>query len=204
LAFILFWAFSLKRKSLNQSKEIFAKETEITNLKLETIETQNLHLQEMLFAEEEISKLQRKSIDHKNHELTTAAMLIANKNEVFEKLRIQAEQLKINLSDTKTAEVRTMISEIDKQTDIENQWEQFKLHFESIHKSFFEKLKKNDNRLTQNDLQLCAYIKLNLSTKEIASLMNITPESVNTHRYRLRKKLILETDITLDEYINSL
>jgi tetratricopeptide (TPR) repeat protein len=202
LAFILFWAFSLKRKSLNQSKKIFAKETEITGLRLENIENQNFHLQEMLFAEEEISKLQKKSLDQKNHELTTAAMLIANKNEVFEKLRMQAEQLKINLSETKTAEVRTMISEIDKQTDIENQWEQFKLHFESIHKTFFENLNKNDLRLTQNDLQLCAYIKLNLSTKEISSLMNITPESVNTHRYRLRKKLNLEADVPLDEFIH--
>jgi tetratricopeptide (TPR) repeat protein len=204
LSIILFWAFSLKRKSLKQNKEIFEKEKEITDLRLEKIESQNFHLQEMLFAEEEISKLQRKSIEHKNHELTTAAMLIVNKNEVFEKIRNYAEQLKKNLPDSKIPEVRTMIGEIDKQTDIENQWEQFKMHFESIHKTFFENLKKNEIRLTQNDLQLCAYIKLNLSTKEISSLMNITPESVNTHRYRLRKKLIAETDISLDEYINNM
>jgi AraC family transcriptional regulator, chitin signaling transcriptional activator len=53
-------------------------------------------------------------------------------------------------------------------------------------------------------MQLCAYVKLNLNTKEIARLMNITPESVNTHRYRLRKKLALSAEETLDDFVHQL
>jgi DNA-binding CsgD family transcriptional regulator len=78
------------------------------------------------------------------------------------------------------------------------------MHFESIHKSFFTHLRQNNAALSQTDLQLCAYIKLNMTTKEIARLMNIAPESVNTHRYRLRKKLTLPAEETLDGFIHGL
>jgi DNA-binding CsgD family transcriptional regulator len=68
----------------------------------------------------------------------------------------------------------------------------------------FSKSAQRRYRLIQTDLQLCAYIKLNMATKEISRLMNITPESVNTHRYRLRKKITLKTEQTLDEFIHGL
>lgn len=203
LSLSLLWAFMLKRKSLLQSNALFARETELSQLKIESVETQNLHLRESLFAEEEIKKLQTINLDRQKQELTTATMLIANKNEVFEKLRMLAEHIKINDTD-KEGKAREIIMEIDRQTDLSDQWVQFKIHFESIHKSFFENLRNVNGCLTQNDMQLCAYIRLNLSTKEISRLMNITPESVNTHRYRLRKKLKLPNGETLDELVHGL
>jgi tetratricopeptide (TPR) repeat protein len=199
----LFWAFVLKRKSLLQSRILHTREKEVAELKLESVEAHNQHLRESLFAEEEIKKLQAVNIERQKQELTTATMLIANKNEVFEKLRILAEQIKINDTD-KEGKAREIIMEIDRQTDLSDQWEQFKIHFESIHRSFFENLRNINGCLTQNDLQLCAYIKLNLSTKEISRLMNIAPESVNTHRYRLRKKFKLPAEQTLDELVHGL
>jgi len=200
----LWWALILKRKSLKQSKILFTHEAELAALKVDAVEKQNLHLQEMLFAEEEIRRLQTASLEQKNHELTTAAMLIATKNEAFEKLRGLAQKMRSGLPAAKHDEVKTIMGEIDKQTDIESQWNQFKIHFESIHTSFFGNLRKHDTRVTQNDLQLCAYIRLNLSTKEISRLMNIAPESVNTHRYRLKKKFQLDADVSLDEYLSTL
>jgi len=131
-------------------------------------------------------------------------LLIANKNEVFENLRKMAEQVRIIGSQDENEIIKEIIREINRQTDVENQWEQFRVHFESIHKSFFVKLRETTVGLTQTDLQLCAYIKLNMGIKEIARLMNITPESVNTHRYRLRKKITLKTEETLDEFIHGL
>jgi DNA-binding CsgD family transcriptional regulator len=204
LSFTLLWAFVLKRKSLLQSRELFAKETELSQLKMKAVEKQNSHLQELLFAEEEIKRLQAKTLEQKNNELTSASMLIANKNEIFERLKKLAEEIKCEVSGDMNEKVKEIITEIDRQTDVEMQWEQFRTRFESVHKSFFDKLRKNEGALTQNDLQLCAYIKLNLTTKEIARLMNISPESVNTSRYRLRKKLNLTNHITLDEFIHKL
>lgn len=198
------WAFLIKKKSLFQSKMLFARENELSRLKIESVENQNAHLREMLFAEEEIKKLQLKSLEQQKQELTTATMLIANKNEVFEKLKTLAEQIKDNGNNSGQDQAREIITEIDRQTDLGTQWEQFKVHFESIHRTFFDNLRKMNGCLTQTDLQLCAYIKLNLSTKEISRLMNITPESVNTHRYRLRKKLKLAIGETLDELVHEL
>lgn len=200
----LFYAFRLKKRSLIQSKILFEQENELNKLKITQVEKENLHLQEVLFAEEEIKKLQAKSIEQKNHELTSATLLIANKNEAFENLRRMAEYLTQNNAGNKDEKFREIIREIDRQTDVESQWEQFRMHFESIHKSFFIKLRETNTGLTQTDLQLCAYIKLNMGTKEIARLMNITPESVNTHRYRLRKKITMKADETLDEFVHRL
>jgi tetratricopeptide (TPR) repeat protein len=193
----LLYAFGLKRKSLLQSQILFDKESELNKLKINQVEKQNRHLKEVLFAEEEIKRLQARSIEQKNHELTSATLLIANKNEAFDKIKKLAEQHCTSTS-------RDMIREIERQTDLESQWEQFKMHFESIHKSFFATLRDINSGLTQTDMQLCAYIKLNLSTKEIARLMNIAPESVNTHRYRLRKKLALPAEETLDGFVHGL
>lgn len=204
IAISLLWAFILKRKSLQQSREIFAKESELARLRMENAERKNLHLQELLFAEEEIKKLQIKSLEQKNQELTSATLLIANKNDVFVKLKKLAEEIKCRTNGESIEKVKEIITEIDRQTDIENQWEQFRVRFESVHKSFFDLLHKHCPSLTQNDLQMCAYIKLNLATKEIARLMNIAPESVNTNRYRLRKKLQLKDGQTLDEFIHLL
>lgn len=204
ISMALFYAFRLKKRSLMQSRILFERELEIGELKIGQIEKKNQHLQEVLFAEEEIKKLQIQSIDQKNHELTSATLLIANKNEVFENLRRMAEQARIDGSRDENEKIKEIIREINRQTDVENQWEQFRVHFESIHKSFFVKLRKNTLGLTQTDLQLCAYIKLNMATKEISKLLNITPESVNTHRYRLRKKMELSGQETLDEFIHGL
>jgi len=206
LSLSLLWAFVLKRKSLQQSQELLSKEKELSHIKLKAIEAQNMHLRELLFAEEEIKRLQAKTLEQKQQELTSAAMLIANKNEVFEKLRKLAHEIKMDGSDHEHSinKSKEIIAEIDRQTDLNNQWEQFKIHFESIHKDFFDNLRENGVCLTQNDLQICAYIKLNLSTKEISRLMNIAPESVNTHRYRLRKKFKLSTEKTLDELIHGI
>jgi len=137
-------------------------------------------------------------------ELTSATLLIASKNEAFENLRKMAEQIKAGESENGFEKAREIIREINRQTDVESQWEQFRLHFESIHKSFFVKLREASSSLTQPDLQLCAYIKLNMGTREIARLMNITPESVNTHRYRLRKKLDLTSLETLDDFVHAI
>jgi DNA-binding CsgD family transcriptional regulator len=204
LSLALFYAFHQKKRSLMQSRVLYEKESELSKLKIDQVEQQNHHLQEVLFAEDEIKRLQIQSLEQKNHELTSATMLIANKNEVFEKLRKFASEIENSQQDGNKEIVKNIIREIDRQTDIEGQWEQFKMHFESVHKSFFTKLRENSPGLTQVDLQICAYIKLNMATKEISRLMNIAPESVNTHRYRLRKKINLQTEETLDNFLHGI
>jgi len=199
-----FFMFRLKKQSLSKSRLLFSKEKELAQIKLKASEESNQNLQKMLFAEEEIKKLQAITLEQKKQELVSAAMLLANKNEAFERLKKMAEEIKTDEKVDSAAKAKEIVSEIDRQTDFENQWDQFKIHFESLHHHFFDRLKSKCPTLTNYDLQICAYIKLNLSTKEISRLMNIAPESVNTQRYRLRKKFDLQTEVTLDDFLHSM
>ena len=83
----------------------------------------------------------------------------------------------------------------------ENDWSFFETAFNNADKDFLDKIKKAHSDLTPNDLRFCAYLRLNLSSKEMAPLLNISIKSVETKRYRLRKKLGLEHDDGLVNYI---
>lgn len=85
----------------------------------------------------------------------------------------------------------------------ENGWELLKANFDNLHNGFFRNLKERHPELTTNDLRLCSYIRLNLSTKDISRLSGISEKSVEMARYRLRKKMGLD-NTSLTEYIMKL
>lgn len=93
---------------------------------------------------------------------------------------------------------------VDNSIDHKDEWEVFEFNFNQVHEEFFNKLKERHPDLTHKDLKVCAYIKMNLSTKEIAPLMNISIRGVETNRYRLRKKLDLENDNSLVDYLQNI
>ena len=80
-------------------------------------------------------------------------------------------------------------------------WEEFEKKFKVIHPGFYKNLSHKYAKLNQNDLKMCSLLRLNLSSKEIASILNITPPSVDVARSRLRKKLNLETSDNLVEFL---
>jgi DNA-binding CsgD family transcriptional regulator len=84
---------------------------------------------------------------------------------------------------------------------IDKDWEDFRLQFEQVHQGFFKQLKDQCPELSTSELKLCALIKLNLSMKETPTILGISPESVKTARYRLRKKLQLSHEENLIDFI---
>ena len=94
-----------------------------------------------------------------------------------------------------------MIKTIDHNIDEAETWNLFKEAFENTDQDFFKKIKELHSGLSPNDLKLCAYLRLNLSSKEIAPMLNISPRSVEVKRYRLRKKMNLEAKTGLVDYI---
>ena len=86
----------------------------------------------------------------------------------------------------------------------DNQWENFRVHFERVHPSFFTRLKEKSSELSTNDLRHCAYIKMGLKRSEIAHLLNIIPKSVQISRIRLKKKLQIPQSSDLMEFITNL
>ena len=136
----------------------------------------------------------RSDIDSKNRELATSTMNSIKKNDFLNTIKLEL----INGGNDKIAVVVKIIDENLNNTD---DWKMFQEAFNNADKNFLKKVKDKHPSLTPNDLRLCAYLRLNLSSKEIAPLLNISPRSVEVKRYRLRKKMDLPRDFNLTNYI---
>jgi DNA-binding NarL/FixJ family response regulator len=90
---------------------------------------------------------------------------------------------------------------INENISSDDDWEIFQQNFDVIHENFFRHIKSKYPEMTTHDLKLCAFIRLNLSTKEIASLLNITVRGIEAARYRLRKKFGITAEQNLTEFL---
>ncbi len=141
-------------------------------------------------------------VEHKNSELATSAMNLVQKKELLSKLKEDLVQYKGFPDESKAnKEFQKILKLIDKELDHNEEWEQFAVHFDSVHTNFLKKLKDRYPSLTTSDLKIAAYLRLNLSSKEIAQLMNISIRGVETSRYRLRKKLELPNEVNLFDHL---
>ena len=98
---------------------------------------------------------------------------------------------------------KKLIKKIDNHIVDKEDWLAFELHFRNSHSQFFDNLRDRHPDLSSNEIKLSAYLKLNLSSKEIASLMNVAITSIEQSRYRLRKKFNLSKEVNLSNYIQS-
>ncbi|MDP6922341.1 MAG: triple tyrosine motif-containing protein, partial [Lutibacter sp.] len=143
-------------------------------------------------------------IKKKNFELASSTLNNIKKNELILELKKNVEVLKQSTEDRSLhSQVNLLLGKIDKALMSQEDWLTFELHFRNAHEHFFGNIRAKHQDLSPNDFKLCAYLKLNLSSKEIASLMNISPRSVEQNRYRLRQKLGLAKEEKLGKYIQS-
>lgn len=138
----------------------------------------------------------------KKKELTTHALHLAKKNEILEDLKQQAKSLK-ETEDNSTA-YKALLRTISADQQDDKAWENFTQYFEAVHKDFARKATEKYPEITRTELRLMALIKMNLSSKEIASILNISAEGVKKARHRLRKKMELSRADSLDTAIMSL
>jgi DNA-binding CsgD family transcriptional regulator len=176
---------------IRQQRFRFKQHHEITERKwkLAAFELENAKLREEEF---------KKSLVFKNKELTSYTINFIQKNELIESIRQQLDNLKKIIPVEELKGINTLIR---KSASVDNDWEDFKRTFENVHHNFFGKLLDQYPDLTPAELRLCALICLNLSIKEMASLMGISADSVKTARYRLRKKFNLEQDQNLTDFV---
>jgi AraC family chitin signaling transcriptional activator len=167
---------------------------EENNMLLEIQELENeQHL--MRIKNEQLSQ----DVDVINRALTATTMSLNNKNELLAFIK---EDLK-KTSENDSRGIKSVISTINKNISKDDSWSVFQAAFDNTDKDFLKKIKLAHPSLTSNDLRLCAYLRLNLSSKEIAPLLNISVRSVEIKRYRLRKKIDLPHEQGLVEYILS-
>ncbi len=168
----------LRNRTLKQNKVLREKENEIHKL-----ENARLTL----------------DIEYKSRELTAAAVHLINKNEVLNNLKN-----KLSGEDSSNPEFLQVIRQIDQNINLDTDWQDFNRHFEQVHPGFFRKLKDKFPSVTPNEERLCAYLLINLNTKEISQMLNVTSAAVDKSRNRLRKKLEIAPDVNLNEFLSNI
>lgn len=147
--------------------------------------------------QEKLKALQfQNDIEFKESQLSAVTIQMLEKNELLDEIKTLLNKKE----PTSEAEIKKLVS---KYTIHDNNWRDFDNYFESVNKNFYTRLKQKYPDISANDLKICALIKLNLSIKEMASILNISPDSVKTARHRLRKKLQLSTEENLTDFILS-
>ncbi len=137
-------------------------------------------------------------LEFKKKELTTHALHLAKKNEVLENVKIKAKDLKLQ-GDAKGYQELIKTINFDQQDD--KNWESFTQYFEQVHTDFAANVQKRYPDVTKNELRFMALLKMNMSSKEIATILNISPDGIKKARQRLRKKMSLTPDISLENTV---
>jgi len=144
-------------------------------------------------------------MNHKNKELANATLHLIQKNKTLTSLKNDLNALlKITPSDKPEKQIiSNVMKKVNRDLRNEKNWELFNNYFDEVHQDFISRLKENFDDLTPKELRLCAYLRMNLSTKEIAPLMNISVRGVEISRYRLRKKLQIDHETNLSDFLIS-
>ena len=158
-------------------------------------------------SEEKILRLkhekQQSEIEHMNRELASSTFHLINKNELLNNVKLELQSIvkQGELQQQYSEEVKRIIKNIEQNITSDSDWKQFELHFNHVHGDFTKRLQGRYPDMTPQEVKLSTYLRLNLTTKEIAQLLNITVRGVEISRYRLRKRLNLERSDNLTDYI---
>lgn len=160
----------------------------------------NDYYKQKVEAEQKAKALLEENLKHKNHELTLLALNSTYKMNLLVTVKNEVNTIFKNGGCPEIKTLRSMLMTFD---ETESDWEVFKNQFEVIHSGFFERLAELHPRLTLNEKRFCAYIRIGMSSSDIVKLLNISMEGIKKSRYRLRRKLGLETSVNFDEYIRN-
>ncbi|MDF2475552.1 MAG: hypothetical protein K0S24_1035 [Sphingobacterium sp.] len=189
----------LRLRKIERRKQQLKHEQQLAQLRY-------IHQLEIEKNEKEIVKLNNEKLAHevmaKTKELASTSMQLLENSGALIKVRDELAKLDTGEDETSNLKrINTLLKDIEKNSA---NWNQFASHFDELNDGFLNKLKERHPGLSRNDLKVCAYLKLHFTSKQIAQLQNITVRGVEIHRYRLRKKLQVETELSLNEYLNTI
>ncbi|WP_298511424.1 tetratricopeptide repeat protein [uncultured Kordia sp.] len=179
---LLYNRYKMKRKGFQLKEDLLKKEKKAADLDIQ---------------------LQKKELELKAVELSSVTMNSFQKNELLLNLGSKLNELK-DAGIPKSNVIKELEDLVKHGLNLDNNWSTFQKHFNNVHPNFFKVLNTKFPNLTNNDLKSCAYIRMNLSSKEVSILTNIEPKSVKMHRYRLKKKLELTKEDDLKNFLFTL
>lgn len=193
-----------KNEMIEQQKKIIQQKEEIITKNEAVYKSQQaLNEADMNYLQLKEKQLQDQ-IDYKNKQITTHTLNILQKNESLNELKKQLEDVVKNAGKISISEIKKTLKTIDESFKLDKDWDDFKLYFEQIHTGFYAKLKISYPDLTPLELRHCALIRLNLTLAECASILGISHDSLKVSRTRLRKKLNLDPNQSLADFILSI
>ncbi|WP_179349576.1 tetratricopeptide repeat protein [Winogradskyella pacifica] len=203
--FLIAWALRNMYLKNKQRKILNKRSKEIINLELQKKESDNLLLEKQLVAKETMALLEqerlRNEIENRNRKLATKALQISSRNELLKEV---INSLSGQTEVTKNALLSKKVKELKMLLKGDAEWESFLTHFEEVNHGFLSTLKKNHPELTVNDIRYLSNLYMDLSSKEIASLFNITVEASRKRKERISSKIGLKDSQQLYSYISSI
>ena len=152
---------------------------------------------------EKQQELFKTELNFKKKELTSQTLHLVKKNTFLQELKENLDRVK-NAPEDFNAEFRRMAMLLKKETAEDKDWEVFKSYFSQVHSDFDRNIKQISDQVSEKEMRLASFLRMNLSTKEIASMFNVLPDSVLTSKYRLKKKLNIPKEDDLTSFLNSL
>lgn len=187
-----------------QTKKLEAQQKEYAE-KQKELELQHSLAQEK--KEKQLAELANEKLamelEMKNTAIASNAMLLVQKSELLSKVKKDlAGLLDGNKEDKTSPQIKKIIRTVDAELNSKEDWDKFASHFDTVHENYLKKLKEAHPQLTYGDLKLCALLRLGMSSKEIAGVLNISLKGVEVSRYRLRKKLNMGEEQSLFDFLS--
>ncbi len=183
----------------------FKQKEKIDKLEIEKKNAHNLLLEKQLEEQETRSLLEKErlknEVEVQNRQLSSRALHLASRNEIIEEI---IENISQQTVIAKNIELKKYILDLKNQLKNDHQWESFFTHFEGVNKGFLDRLKIAHPELIPSEIRFLVYVYMNLSNKEIASLLNITPHSCRKRKERLTKKMNIPDEMSLFNYISTI
>jgi len=202
---LLFLVWVLRNLSARhkQKKLIEERSRQIMVLELEKEKNEHLLLEKQLREQETRALLEQErlknEIESKNRKLSAKALYLSGRNQLIEEIISQLSALP-ELSKDKSLGMH--IRSLKNHLNTDTEWDSFITHFEEVNHGFLASLKEKHPGLSANDMRFIAYIYMNLSTKEIASMLNITAEACRKRKERISRKMGLSEDLQLYDYLS--
>lgn len=159
------------------------------------------YYKQKVIAEQKAKQLLEDNFKHRMHELSLIAISSSKQKNLLTNLKKETENLNNENSYSKLVSIKRMLKSFDEKDE---DWLLFKKSFEALFDGYFERLDSIHSNLTPNEKRLCAYLKANIPSYDIARLLNISMEGIKKNRYRLRKKLELLTEENLEDYLSGI
>jgi len=181
----------LNEKRLNeQNQRIYLAEKDLmeSELRMKKMEEENL----------------KQQLETRSRELSSHILHLIQKNEVMEEIRSGLQEIMKDERRDQKKQIRQLLSKINFSFAQDDYWNEFRLIFDKVHTSFFTDLKHNCPDLTPSELRLLALVKMNLGSADMAKLMGVTQESLRVMRYRVKKKMHIDANDSLQQFVQQL